>query len=295
MRKINEWAEAFWFRGCSEATELLRKYPLSQGLGGRQLGAGGRVTGIMDTLIGKENDEDALVGRMRDGSNRYWQAAVIEQVLPFLEQMSLEHAPSIEDLFDFVAPKPFVAPDRETMFALGLRAGYYGDWFESVHILVPQVENALRWLLESTGEIVYGQYASGIQDYMKFEQVLAHARTAQILGEDVVFDIAGLLTDRLGANLRNRLAHGLLEWTSGDVNHAVYLWWLVLHFAVQTSLCGWAASTRTCSRKRRSSVVTSSDGVTLEESHQRALHGPVTFLAPSVVLDAKERSQRRPF
>jgi hypothetical protein len=213
----------------AEASELLRKYPLTQGLRGRQLGAGGRVTGIVESLIGNENNEDALVSRMRDGSNRYWQLAVVEQVLPFLEQMVLEHAPSVEDLFDFVAPKPFVPPGRETMFALGLRAGFYGDWFEAVHILVPQLENALRWLLESSGEIVYGQYASGVQDYMKFEQVLAHTKTVEILGEDVVFDITGLLTDRLGANLRNRLAHGLLEWTSGDVNHAVYLWWLILH------------------------------------------------------------------
>jgi hypothetical protein len=217
----------------TEALDLLRKYPLSQGLGGRQLGAGGRVTGVAAPLIGNESNEEALASRMRDGSNRYWQIAVVGCVLPFLEQTTLEHAPSVEDFLDFVAPKPFVPPGRETMFSLGLRTGFYGEWFESAHILVPQLENALRWLLESAGEIVYGQHPSGIQDYLGLEQILSHPKTIQILGEDIVFDLTGLLTDRIGANLRNRLAHGLLEWTSADINHAVYLWWLVLHLLFQ--------------------------------------------------------------
>ena len=51
----------------------------------------------------------------------------------------------------------------------------------------------------------------------------------RILGEDLVFDLDGLLTNRHGANLRNCLAHGLLDWVGADVTHAAYLWWITLH------------------------------------------------------------------
>jgi hypothetical protein len=212
-----------------EALKLLKSYPMSQGLGGRQLGPGGRVTGVAQPLLGNEGNEDALAARMREGANRYWQTAVAGIVEPFLDQMLLEHAASIDDFLDLVTPKPFVPPGREPHFALGLRAGFYGEWFESAHVLVPQVENALRSLLESMGELVYGQYASGVQDYLKLEQVLEHPKMRALLGDDIAFDLDGLLSDRFGANLRNRLSHGLLEWTAADRNHASYLWWMTLH------------------------------------------------------------------
>jgi hypothetical protein len=211
-----------------EALQLLRSHPLAQGLAARHLDNSGRVIGVSRPLLGNETEEEALIARMREGSNRYWQLAACGIVEPYLEQMMTEHAPALDDFLDFAAPKPFVPPGRENAFARGLRAGFFGEWFESAHILVPQVENALRLLLGSMDEIVYGQYESGVQDVMKLDQVLAHPKMVTLLGEDMTFDLAGLLVDRLGANLRNRLSHGLLEWTGADRNHAVYLWWLTV-------------------------------------------------------------------
>ena len=60
---------------------------------------------------------------MLDYSSRYWQIPVAEAVVPSLEKVRLEHQPL-----------------GESAFALGLRAGYYGEWFDSVHVPVPQVE-----------------------------------------------------------------------------------------------------------------------------------------------------------
>ena len=36
----------------------------------------------------------------------------------------------------------------------------------------------------------------------------------KLLGEDLVFDLQGLLVERFGVNLRNRMAHGLMGTNS---------------------------------------------------------------------------------
>lgn len=215
-----------WLR--QEAEKLLKMYPLSQGLGGQHLGPGGRVIGKKTTLLGNWDDEDAMRQRMREGSERYWHTASLTLILPFLEQVYDENAPSHQDFLELVLPKPFVPAGRENAFALGLRAGYNGEWYESLHILVPQLENALRHMLESTGELVYGQYSSGVQDFLKLDQVLEHPTMVALLGEDLCFDLTGLLTERMSANLRNKVAHGLVEWTFNDQVHAIYVWWITV-------------------------------------------------------------------
>jgi hypothetical protein len=50
----------------------------------------------------------------------------------------------------------------------------------------------------------------------------------KLLGEDLVFDLQGLLVERFGVNLRNRMAHGLMGHDEFAFPTVLYLWWLVL-------------------------------------------------------------------
>ncbi len=49
-----------------------------------------------------------------------------------------------------------------------------------------------------------------------------------MLGEDIVFDLRGLLVERFGSNLRNEGAHGLMDYEEFLAPQAIYLWWLAL-------------------------------------------------------------------
>ena len=53
-----------------------------------------------------------------------------------------------------------------------------------------------------------------------------------IFGEDFVFDIRGLLVERFGSNLRNNMAHGLIDHDDFYSSSGCYLWWLALRFYV---------------------------------------------------------------
>jgi hypothetical protein len=50
-----------------------------------------------------------------------------------------------------------------------------------------------------------------------------------MLGADIVFEMRSLLVERFGANLRNDMAHGLVDHDSFYSPSARYLWWLALH------------------------------------------------------------------
>jgi hypothetical protein len=51
----------------------------------------------------------------------------------------------------------------------------------------------------------------------------------RVLGDDLVFELRGLLVERHGSNFRNLLAHGLLDQDAFYSGESIYLWWLTLH------------------------------------------------------------------
>ena len=151
---------------------------------------------------------------------------------PARAQIGREHTVRIDDLMPMVRNNAFVPPGREEFFARGLQAGFGGDFATAAHLLVPQVENSVRYILEQRGVITSGLDDEGIQDERDLNRTLRLPEFAEplkeVLGEDLLFDLRGLLIERYGSNLRNDLAHGLLDYYALFTPPCVYLWWLTL-------------------------------------------------------------------
>ncbi|WP_019501164.1 DUF4209 domain-containing protein [Pseudanabaena sp. PCC 6802] len=143
-------------------------------------------------------------------------------------QINLEHSVRINDLLPIVSHNPFIPTGREYLFAKGLYAGLDGDFLTSTHILIPQIENSIRYLLWQKGVITSGLDDSGIQNEHNLNSTLYRPELASIFNEDTLFDLQCLLVEHSGSNLRNRMAHGLIN--DGEFSHPimVYLWWLTL-------------------------------------------------------------------
>jgi hypothetical protein len=54
---------------------------------------------------------------------------------------------------ELVQGSMLIPPQREEFFVRGLTAGFRGDLLLSHHLLIPQIENALRWVLHELGTI----------------------------------------------------------------------------------------------------------------------------------------------
>jgi hypothetical protein len=146
---------------------------------------------------------------------------------PAREQINLEHSIQIEDLLPIVRHNPFVPPDREDLFAKGLYAGLIGDFITSTHVLIPQIENSVRYLLSQRG-VITSSLEKGIQNEHDLNKILYQPEIKDIFDEDTLFDLKGLLVEHSGTNLRNRMAHGLINDQEFNTSIMSYLWWVTL-------------------------------------------------------------------
>lgn len=150
-------------------------------------------------------------------------------------QISLEHREvRLRDFMSMVTHNPFVPEGREEMYARGLYAGLKGDFMTAIHLLLPQLENSIRHELELQNLIVSGLDQSNIQKEYDLNKLfeIYFLQLVSIFGEDLTFDLRGLLIERFGSNLRNRMAHGLIsaqEFSSPNMN---YVWWLALRLCL---------------------------------------------------------------
>jgi Domain of unknown function (DUF4209) len=59
-------------------------------------------------------------------------------------------------------------------------------------------------------------------------ELVVDPRLSAIVSGDILFELRCLLTDNRGPNLRNQLAHGMLDDSEFSSVEAIYTWWLVL-------------------------------------------------------------------
>lgn len=145
-----------------------------------------------------------------------------------------EHRIAPEAFYDFVSNNPLVPAGREYIFARGLSEWIHGDLLVATHLLVPQLENSLRTLLEHAGVATTSLSSEGLQGDRMLGSILAADELEQLLGKGTVFDLKCLLIERFGANLRNLMAHGLAEHASMYSPSASYLCWMVLHLCARS-------------------------------------------------------------
>ena len=198
----------------------------------------GRQTAFMHSPL-----DSNLTPELKDAAIRSWmfwharmmqEATVLGILAPTRAQILQEHRIRHKDLWPFVANNPFIPPDRADIFLQGLLAGFNGDFLTAAHLLLPQVENSIRVLLEMrdvpTTKLPPGHdEPQDVFDLNRvFNEPALYAAVVAIFGEDLVFELRGLLVERFGSNLRNRFAHGLMSAGEFYAPVVVYFWWLTL-------------------------------------------------------------------
>ena len=214
-----------------EVQELAKEYPIRHLLSVVKVNEKGKVVGSSPNNLFSDNQEEAE-SAMR--ANMFKQAkfhhtihtqGIIE---PVRCQINLEHNVRLSDFIPIVSNNPLIPEGREQIYAQGLHAGMEGDFLVAAHLLIPQFENSIRHVLAQHDVITSGIDPQGIQDERSLNTTLYLPEMHDIFGEDITFDLQGLLTERFGANLRNLMAHGLMSYDAFYSVQLAYLWWLIL-------------------------------------------------------------------
>jgi hypothetical protein len=185
----------------------------------------------------EEEKEKTLRQMMFERASQQRHVVAVSTLDPARSQVIEEHYVGYRDLMPITMRSPFVPPGREEVFAVGLADGFNGNYASSLHLLIPQFENSVRMILAQAGAATSKIDEDGVQDEKSLNELLfKNEHTLAAFGEDLLFDMQGLLVDRWGGNLRNQFAHGLLEVDEMTGPGAIYFWWLTLHLAIRPLL-----------------------------------------------------------
>jgi hypothetical protein len=190
-------------------------------------------------VFGETEREATITAEMFSDAQLIEQVIVASVIEPARKQINLEHQVRVDDIYPLLRNNPYIPPGKEAIFARGLYYGLTGDFLLSTHLLIPQLENSMRSIVDQLGGVTSGLDDKGIQQERDLNRLLyrPYAQLLEgILGEDMIFDMRGLLVEEHGSNLRNNLAHGFIDSMSFWMWPHTYLWWIVLHLCCRPFL-----------------------------------------------------------
>lgn len=112
-------------------------------------------------------------------------------------------------IVDFLCQSPLFLLRRRGFLAAGVEAWFAGDDMKAIHILVPQVEAAVREMLIAAGAspMKRDERDGGFQS-LGMGAILVHEALIRSMDPTLRLHLRSLYTSAKGHNLRNELAHG---------------------------------------------------------------------------------------
>jgi hypothetical protein len=210
--------------------KMLREHPLQAFISATHMSRDGRVIAKRPGMGSDSghSDEVAIWAEMVKQYNMELGLVVIGFILPALEVLALEHRLRENDFVAIASESPIVPEGRERLFGKALFAGYEKDFVAALHLLVPQVEHMVRWHLKAAGIKTTTLDKDGVENENGLSALMELPEVRQIFSEDLSFELKALFCDAFGPNLRNELAHGLLDDDACQSTYAIYAWWFGL-------------------------------------------------------------------
>jgi lysyl-tRNA synthetase class 1 len=176
--------------------------------------------------------EDDLPGRVLQHTVRVFQINV-RLVHAVIHAAIERHKLMPSDFVSWANRRGVVEPAKLPLLFAGVQAWFCRDYFKTVHILIPQVEAALRRMVDLVGKPTTKPAGTvpGVSVSINMSDVLFNPATVAALGpmgERLALYMKAIYADPRGMNLRNEFAHGLLD--AAEVNEAAAIW--IIH-----SLC----------------------------------------------------------
>lgn len=192
------------------------------------LGNEGQTEFLLPALC-LDNEDNILL-------HMYHQAKIYEELQgSTLGQWFIQHFKKLElqesDLDIIFDNNPIIPKGQEKNIKKGIYYGLIGKMPDSLYLLNPLVENIFRNLAEMCGDtMTYYDSKLGVQQKKVLSQVFIGENLNECVEENILFTFNGLLQQRSGSNIRNRITHGLIidsECYSGD---CIYFIMVVLRF-----------------------------------------------------------------
>lgn len=205
-----------------ELQEQSQKFFLSNFLGKSILDETGREVANIGTL------DDDLIGNIihyvsQDlHLNSFFTIRIFNRLINELNY-------TVQDFIDFIMDSAIISKSRLSIIRKGVQAYFDNDFIVCNHLLIPQIETAIRNLIEQNGGVILEPSSLDAFQLKTFNKLLLDDITKYSLGDDIQIYFRALYTDPRGWNLRNKICHGLNEpnaatrYTSERILHSLLI------------------------------------------------------------------------
>ncbi|EAQ81524.1 DUF4209 domain-containing protein [Blastopirellula marina] len=149
-----------------------------------------------------------------------------------LDRLRERYSITADQIVDFLFESVAFTMGFRSIIHQGVEAYLAGDHPKAISLLVPQIENGLRFLLPLVGRPPNkpkrgnqpGMTEKTLTDILEYEPAIKEK-----FGEDAHLYMVAFLADSRGLNIRNRMCHGLMmeedfnRWVSDRVLHTMLL------------------------------------------------------------------------
>ncbi|EFB2541006.1 TPA: DUF4209 domain-containing protein [Escherichia coli] len=168
--------------------------------------------------------------------------AVAGQIIPATDEITMKYPISEAFFRDMFINHPFIPFGHEEFFIKGMVCGFNGDFMTACHVLIPQIENSLRYVAKIKGEEPSQLHGDGSQERNGLKGLLDNPLIIEAFGVDIIGNLQALLVDKIYGDLRNQLAHGYVPAGYYNQPPCIFAWWLVLHILMNPTARYWQAT-----------------------------------------------------
>jgi len=120
-----------------------------------------------------------------------------------------EYNAKAEDYLAFFYSSPLFDKSKKSIVEKGIFAFLTEDYITAIHLFVPQVEAAIRKLVELRGGLIVIENKNDGFQSRTLDTLLRDDIVKDYFGDDIAFYLKILLTDQRGWNIRNKVCHGI--------------------------------------------------------------------------------------
>ncbi|ACU04001.1 DUF4209 domain-containing protein [Pedobacter heparinus] len=182
-----------------------RKAPISYLFTQQLVDNKGRVITTIPPLA-----EDFESHLLREISNDMVIQAITLNIL--IDNLIDKYGLNSSDILLMLKECPVIYGNRIKIIEKGLDAYFAGDFLVAVHLIVPQIEEAIRNVVELAGGNVLKESRSGGFHVRTFDDILRDPIISEALDPELVNYYKILFTDQRGWNLRNNVCHGMTNF-----------------------------------------------------------------------------------
>ncbi|MEQ2619343.1 DUF4209 domain-containing protein [Hominicoprocola fusiformis] len=217
--------------------EEFKEFPLTHLFGKNLINARGQIILTLPPLDIRNVDKDPKLLELHMYQNAVKKQQIVGDIWVKNILLLIKDRFVIENsMIDFlVKGNPIIPEGREGIFQKAICMFLRGEFYEAIHILAPQTENLFRNIAAEVGGLTVTLENDGSSMEKVLSSIFNLPEMLDSYDNDILFTFKGLLNEQAGANIRNEVAHGIIEEAACSSGVCLYFGAAVIKLLTYTS------------------------------------------------------------